>query len=81
MDSVDGTRATMSIRLPRAMMVRILQGCHFGPFIDWQHIDNYGMINKYRINKRPYAKRTAVTKDDGREHHGEVILDNGTHAP
>ena len=39
------------------------------------------MIDKTRINKPPYAERIAVTKDDDHEHHGKVILDNGTHGP
>jgi len=37
------------------------------------------MINKNRINNPPYAKHIPVTKDDGRDHHGKVILDDGKH--
>jgi len=39
------------------------------------------MIDKSRINKPLHVKRIMVTKEDGREHHGKVILDDGTHGP
>jgi len=47
-------------------MARLLRGHPFGPFVDWQRLKKYGMIDKTRINKPPYAKRITVTKDDGR---------------
>ena len=64
-------------------MARLLRGCPFGPFFDWQCLDKYGMIDETPLNKppHPYAKRIVVTKDDDREHHGKVILDDGTHGP
>jgi len=37
------------------------------------------MINRARIDKHPYAKLIPMSNDDGREHHGEVILDDGNH--
>ena len=37
------------------------------------------MLDKTRINKPRYAKRIVVTQEDGCEHHGKVVLDDGTH--
>jgi len=62
-------------------MSRLLGGCPFGPFVDWQRLDEYVMIDETRINKPSYDKRITVTNDGGREYRGKVILDDGTHGP